>query len=100
MPHLAREEDVSRRLLALQDNQQTGPGPLETISKGQSCDSGPKPSAQALPTTIDLETQSDLTAQGIICSPREAPSAMWIQKKKDYLKSVAMKLTPRNTKEI
>lgn len=73
--------------------------PLETISKGKSHDSGPRPSAQALPTIIDLETQNDLTAQGMRCSPREAPSTVWIQRKEDYLKS-AMEPTPRNTKEI
>lgn len=100
MPHLAREEDVSPLLLALQDNRQAGPVLWRPSESGRAMMAGIKPSAQALPITIDLETQNDLTAQGILCSPREAPGAVWIQKKKDDLKSVAMELTPRNTKEI
>lgn len=72
---------------------------LEIISKWQSHDSSPEPSALALPTVVYLEMQNDLTTQCTVCSPREASGTAWILLE-DNLESVAMEPTPRNTRPL
>lgn len=72
---------------------------LDIISKGQSHDSSPEPSAHALPTVVYLEMQSDVTAQCVICSPREASGTAGILVE-DSLESVATEPTPRNTRAL